>query len=273
MQAMITQLNIYPVKSCRGIALHEARLTAAGLEHDRRWMIVSTKGRFLTQRELPRLAMISVFVRDGELTMTIPGSGSLAVPAPQAGSSRTVRVWRDHCRGFDCGEDVARSLTRFLNQEVRLVQFDPSGPRFGERKFTAEIAAPVQFADGFPVLLTAEESLADLNGRLPLSLPMDRFRPNIVIRGLGPYTEDRVHELRSGPAVLRAVKPCMRCKITATDQDTADVDEREPLTTLKAYRWNSTLRGASFGQNLVVVSHADHWLRTGAAVEVTWRDN
>jgi uncharacterized protein len=271
MPAIITQLNIYPVKSCRGIALAEGLLTDEGLEYDRQWMIVASRGEFLTQRELPRLALIGTSVRDDVLMLTVPGTGSISVPPPSADSTCSVRVWRDNCRGFDCGEDIARILTRFLERDVRLVKFDPSAARYSDRKFTAEIAAPLRFSDGFPILLIAEESLEDLNARLPAPLPMNRFRPNIVIKGLGPYSEDRVHEFRMGAVTLRVVKPCMRCKITATDQATAEVDKQEPLRSLKKYRWNRILRGAAFGQNVVVAAGVNHSLRVAQPMEVSWR--
>lgn len=271
MPATITQLNIYPVKSCRGIALTEACLHDEGLEYDRQWMIVDPRGRFLTQREVPCLALIGTSVRADVLTLTVPNAGSISVPAPLANSSRDVRIWSDNCRGFDCGDDVARLLTRFLERQVRLVKFDRAEARYSDVKFTAEIAAPQRFSDGFPILLIAEESFEDLNERLLTPVPMNRFRPNIVIRGLGAYSEDRLHEMRIGAVMLRVVKPCMRCKIVTTDQATAEVDAQEPLRTLKQYRWNRILRGISFGQNVVVVAGARHSLHVGQPMEVSWR--
>lgn len=269
MPAIITQLNTYPVKSCQGVSLRESRLMTEGLEYDRLWMIVTPNGHFLTQRELPRLGLIASSVRDDDLMLTIPGVDSISVPSPLDSSSRVVDVWRDNCRGFDCGDVIASTLTRFLERDVRLVKFDPSMARFSDRQFTSEIAAQLRFSDGFPVLLIAEESLEDLNVRLPTPLPMNRFRPNVVIRGLGPYSEDLVHEFHVGAVTMRVVKPCMRCKITATDQATAEVDEQEPLRTLKTYRWNRDLRGVAFGQNLVVITGANQSLRVGQSVEVT----
>jgi uncharacterized protein YcbX len=271
MPATITQLNVYPVKSCKGVALSEALLTKEGLENDRQWLIVEPGGQFLTQRELPRLALIAADVSADELRLDIPGVGSICVPPPLESASRRVRIWRDECRGFDCGDEVAHILTRFLEREIRLVKFDSSVARFSDRHFTGEIIAPQRFSDGFPILLIAEESLEDLNGRLPSPLPMNRFRPNLVIRGLGPYAEDLVHEFHVGAVTMRVVKPCMRCQITATDQATAKVDEREPLRTLRTYRWNKTLRGVAFGQNLVVVAGSPHSLSVGQPLSVTRR--
>src|ERR1700686_798542 len=125
--------------------------------------LVASSGHFLTQRELPRLALIATCVHAAGLILTVPGIGSISVPSLLDGSSRRVRVWRDNCRGFDCGDEIARILTGFLEREVRLVRFDPAVARFSDRKFTGEIAAPQRFSDGFPVLLIAEESLEDLN--------------------------------------------------------------------------------------------------------------
>ena len=136
---------------------------------------------------------------------------------------------------------------------MRLVRFDPGAPRVCSPEWTPGAHAVTEFSDGFPILVISRASLADLNARLPQALPMERFRPNVVIDGVKAYDEDRIHELRAGPVTLRIVKPCTRCSITTTDQQRGAVDGAEPLQTLKEYRYDSKLRGVMFGQNAIIV--------------------
>jgi uncharacterized protein YcbX len=268
--ALVTALHVYPVKSCRGLSPPVAALGAAGLEDDRRWLVIAPDGRFLTQREAPRLALVETAVDGGVLTLRVPDGPRCVVERSPDAASRAVVVWRDRCAGVDCGDAPAALLSRFLGREVRLVEFDPTVGRRADPAWAGEVVAPVRYADGFPLLLASEESLADLNGRLPAPLPMERFRPNIVVRGLGAFGEDRVRELRSGAIRLRPVKACTRCSITTTNQATGEVAGDEPLRTLKGYRWDARLRGVTFGQNVVVVAGDGATLAVGQRFEVDW---
>ena len=182
-----------------------------------------------------------------------------------------VTIWHDRCAALDCGVEAAAWLTEFLERSVRLVQFDRVGQRMSNPQWTGDIQAPTQFADAFPVLAIAEASLDDLNSRLAKPLPMNRFRPNVVLGGLQPYDEDRIHELVNGAVRLRAVKLCTRCKITTTDQARGTVDGEEPLLTLKTYRWSSELRGVTFGQNMIVTAGVGEQLHVGQQLEIEWR--
>jgi uncharacterized protein YcbX len=269
-QAFVTELHVYPVKGCRGIALDAARVLATGLENDRRWMLVDPHGRFVTQRETPRLAQIGTALDGGMLTLALPDGTRLPVPELHDGEAREVVVWRSHCAALDCGAGPAAALSAFLDRPVRLVQFDARGERRVDPAWTGEPGARVQFADGFPLLLIGEESLADLNARLPAPLPMNRFRPNVVVRGLPAYGEDAVREFVTGSLRLRPVKGCTRCRVTTTDQTSGEPTGAEPLATLRAYRWDATLRGVVFGQNVVVASAGPGvpWLRVGQALAV-----
>jgi uncharacterized protein YcbX len=271
MTAVVTGLHHYPVKSCRGLAVDAARVEETGLPYDRRWLVVTPGGRFVTQREHPRLAQVLTAVHDGALTLTLPGLAPLRVTRPAAAQRLDVVVWDDRCAGFDCGDEIADALSALLGFAVRLVEFDDATPRLKRSQWLGERVASVRFPDAFPLLLIGEESLDDLNARLPSALPMDRFRPNIVVRGLGAYGEDRVRELRLGALRLQPVKPCTRCTITMTDQATAAVDAAEPLRTLKTYRWDRELRGVTFGQNVIVVGGAGSVLRVGDRLDVDWR--
>ena len=261
----VASRHIYPIKSCRGIAVDEVLLTAAGLEHDREWMVVTPEGRFVTQREVPRLALIATALDGNALTLTADGNGSLTVPLDHRGGETQVTVWHDRCRAFDQGESAARWLSNLLGRAVRLVRFDPAQRRLSDKAWTGAIEAPNRFSDGFALLAISRASLADLNARLATPLPMDRFRPNLVLEGLPPYGEDLLTDLVAGEIRLRRVKPCTRCSITTTNQATATVEGDEPLRTLKSYRWDKALRGVTFGQNMIVVSGAGMQLRAGQA--------
>lgn len=271
MGATLTDLHVYPVKSCRGIALDTARLEPTGLADDRHWMLVRPNGRFVTQRELPRLALVGTEVDASALTLTAPGMPAFAVPREAGGESRAVTVWKFDGRGIDCGDGAAAWVSQYLETPLRFVRFDPSMPRVCSPEWTGESRAITEFSDGYPILVISRASLAELNSRLPKPLPMERFRPNLVIDGVGAYDEDRMHELRAGPVTLRIVKPCTRCSITTTDQQQGAVDGVEPLKTLKEYRFDKQLRGVTFGQNVIVVSGVGETLKVGQAFEVVWK--
>ena len=271
MTASIAGLSIYPVKSCRGIALASAKLGTTGLTDDRHWMMVRPNGRFVTQRELPRMALIGTSVDDGALSLAAPGMPPLTVPRANGGAALAVTVWKFSGSGIDCGEAAARWCSDFLATPLRLVRFDASVPRECSPEWTGGTPAITEFSDGFPILVISRASLAELNSRLQIALPMERFRPNLVLDGVGAYDEDRIHELRTPAVTLRLVKPCTRCSITTTDQQRGVVDGVEPLATLKTYRNDSALRGVTFGQNAIIVKGIGENLRVGDPLDITWR--
>lgn len=270
-RATIASLHVYPVKSCRGIACTSVGLVATGLAGDRQWLVVSQTGRFLTQRELPRLALVETSLSERELQLTAPGMPRLNVATRSSGPALTVTIWGEQCAARDAGVEPAQWLSRFLGRPVRLVEFDFGRSRLSSAQWTQAIAAPVTFTDAFPILVISQASLDDLNGRLEGPLPMNRFRPNVVLEGLQAYDEDRIHELVAGDVRLRLVKPCTRCKITTTDQASGAVMGAEPLATLKKYRWSKQLQGVLFGQNAIVVGGVGAELRVGQQFAVTWR--
>jgi uncharacterized protein YcbX len=263
----ITALNVYPVKGCRGIALDSARVTPSGFEHDREWLIVRGDGRFMTQREEPRLALIGTAIGDGALRLQSDGSGSLEVPLQAEGAPVEVTCWRDRCAAFDVGDEAAQWLSDYLRQPARLVRFDPRRKRPADTGWTKGVEALNRFTDAFPWLLISQASLDDLNARLEQPLPMNRFRPNIVVDGLPAYGEDHVYEFVAGSVRLRPVKPCARCVVTTTNQLTGERDGEEPLRTLKQYRFNRAVMGVAFGQNLILGDSAQAanspWLTVG----------
>jgi uncharacterized protein YcbX len=270
-RATITSLHTYPVKSCRGIALERARIDPTGFADDRHWMLARPNGRFVTQRELPRLALIGTTLDMGSLTLSAPGMASLVVPRDADGETLAVTIWKFSGQGIDCGAQAARWCSEFLDTPLRLVKFDPGTPRECSLEWTPGARAVTEFSDGFPMLVISRASLGDLNSRLPKPLPMARFRPNIVIDGVGAYDEDRIHELRADDLALRIVKPCTRCAITTTDQETGERDGEEPLATLKTYRFDAALRGVLFGQNVIAARGIGAELRVGQSLEIVWK--
>ena len=261
----ITALNIYPVKACRGIALHSARVTNSGFEHDREWLIVSPEGRFMTQREEPRLALVETRIDAHTLRLSSEGSGSLDVSLQAEGAPVEVTCWRDRCAAFDAGDEAAAWLSDHLQKPARLVRFDARRKRRADQRWTRGVEALNRFTDAFPWLLISQASLDDLNARLTRPLPMNRFRPNIVVEGLPAYGEDHVYEFIAGPVRLRAVKPCARCVVTTTNQLTGERDGEEPLRALKQYRYDRSVSGVAFGQNLIL---SDDGAMQGARLEV-----
>jgi uncharacterized protein len=264
----LSGLYVYPVKSCRGLALDRATMTATGLEHDREWMVVTPAGRFITQREAPRLALIETRLTETSLVLHAAGMEALELPFVRDDEPASqVTVWRDHCQAFDAGPAAALWLERFLGCPARIVRFDASQPRPVDAAWSGGLAAFSKFADAFPVLIISSASLADLNARLAKPLPMERFRPNLVLDGCAAYAEDSLGTIELGGVELRIVKPCTRCVITTTDQATGERDGEEPLRTLKTYRWDKQLKGVAFGQNAVVAAGAGRVIERGMPVQ------
>ena len=265
----ITALNIYPVKGCRGVALDSARIAATGFEHDREWLIVRPDGRFMTQREEPRLALIETALvgttdaGGGTLRLRVPGGAELRLPLGLQGREVEVTCWKDSCAAFDAGEEAAEFLTGYLGAPLRLVRFDARRKRPSSPQWTSGVEALNQFSDAFAWLLVSEASLEDLNRRLERPLPMNRFRPNIVVDGLPPFGEDGVHELAAEGVRLRRAKPCTRCIVTTTDQATGTRDGQEPLRTLRQFRFDGELKGVVFGQNMILIDGIGAQLRVG----------
>ena len=272
----VAALTVYPVKGCRGIDLQEAEVAPTGLAcegaRDREWMVVDADGRFVTQREAPALALVRTALRGGRLELLVPGSDPLRPEA--AGSRRDVVVWRSAVRGIDAGDACARSLSAHLGRDVRLVRFDDALPRPCSPEYVGDSGATTLFADGYPVLVIGRASLDDLNARLAArgfpALPMNRFRPNVVLDGIEPYDEDHLGAIAVGGVTLKPVKPCIRCEVTTTDQDTSRRN-LEPLRTLATYRQDDRFGGVKFGVNAIVVSGAGATLACGMAGEAALR--
>lgn len=264
----ISELWMYPIKSCAGIAVTEAHVGPRGITHDRGWMVVRPDGMFLTQREYPRLALIVPSFDEAHVRLTAPDMAPIAIPLHGDGKHMDVIVWRDRCDGVDQGDAVAAWLSQFLQTDCRLVRMADEWVRTVDQTF-AQPQDRVGFADGFPLLLASESSLADLNDRMERVLPMNRFRPNMVITGAEPFAEDTWRQVRVGNMTLRVVKPCARCVTTTVDQASGTAQGPEPLATLATYRKQNGK--VMFAQN--VIHDHEGVLRVGDRLEVLTTDH
>jgi len=245
----VSALYCYPIKSCRGVALKQATTDARGIVGDRRMMIVDEEGTFISQREVAHLALIAPQPNaDGSLTLSAPGMPALTLWPSGQGPARPVRVWRDTCLAVDQGDAVADWFSTFLGMAVRLVHIADAFVRRVDARYARRPSDQAAFADGYPFLLISQASLDALNARLATPLPMNRFRPNIVVDGCPPFAEDGWRDFRINGITFSAVKPCARCVVTTIDQETA-IAGPEPLRTLASFR--AVDQKVMFGQNLV----------------------
>lgn len=275
----IARLFVYPVKSCAGIEVQQALLTDTGLDLDRAWMVVDAEGMFVTQRTLPRMALIRPQLKADEMVLRAPGMLALHVAIDAVEAPATVTVWRDTVPAWDMGAVAAQWFTDFLGQPCRLVRFDPEYRRLSSMEWTGGVEAPNQFSDGFPLLLASQTSMDELNLRLQAAghaaAGIERFRPNVVMAGVDAHDEDRVDLVRvdaqEGEIHLQPVKPCSRCPIPDIDPATA---ESNPSVgdTLRTYRKDQRLDGAiTFGMNAIVRQGAGQMLRVGQRVAANLR--
>jgi uncharacterized protein YcbX len=277
LQASVSRLFVYPIKSCAGVELQESLLIETGLEFDRAWMVVDEEGEFLSQRELPRMALIRPTLKYSEMVLRAPGMLALHIAFDRVEEPVRVRVWDDEVAAYDMGDIAAQWFSDFLSEggarrKLRLVRFDPEHRRLSSRKWTGEVEALNQFADGFPLLVISEASLAEFNARMQAAghdaVGMERFRPNLVLAGIEAHDEDRVDEVRidtgdGGLVLLRPVKPCARCTIPDVDPATAETGTAVNET-LRAYRADPRLDGAlTFGMNVIVLEGVEQALRVG----------
>ncbi len=284
-KCVISQLIVYPIKSCAGVPVQEAILTETGLEFDRAWMVVDERGDFLTQRELPRMALIQPQLKYHEMILRAPGMLGLHVKLDEVEAPVRVRVWDDDVAAYDMGSVAAQWFTDFLGQKARLVRFDPEQKRLSSLKWTGGVEALNQFSDGFAALVVGEASLNQLNDKLTAkgssAISMLRFRPNVVLGdaagqgGLSPHDEDRLDALHidtaEGTATLKPVKPCPRCPIPNIDPATG-IGTPEVGDMLQSYRQDARVNGAvSFGMNVIVVSGVDQLLKVGQPVKASYR--
>jgi uncharacterized protein YcbX len=278
LRCTLAELHLHPIKSCGGIAMPDSLLIETGLEFDRAWMVTDAQGEMLTQRTLPRMALIQPVLRSSDLVLRAPGMLALHILLDTVEQPTRAKVWGDIVKAYDMGDLAAQWFSDFLGVPARLVRFDPAEQRLSDPLWAGDIAAENAFADGFPLLVVSTASLSELNRRLTAQghapVTMQRFRPNLVLDGLQAHDEDHLHELTvhtgQGPVVLRLVKPCGRCSIPDVDPLTARTGHAVG-DTLANYRADARLDGAlTFGMNAVIVSGIDCTLKPGQAVSLAW---
>lgn len=237
----ISELYIYPIKSCGGMSVSSTRTGKYGLQYDRQWMIIDEDNKFITQRNMAALALLNPTIDDTHLTITTPDGMCETIDITQPyGNIINTNVWEDAVTATDCGKTIAEFLSDYCKQNVRLVTIGNTYKRTinsGNISFSAEVG----FADSYPILLISQVTLDDLNQRLDIPIPMNRFRPNIVICGGIPYQEDSWKKISTDTTILYFGKRCSRCVITTIDQKTGLSTGKEPLQTLASY--NRDYRG------------------------------
>jgi len=279
--AQITDLFIYPVKSLKGIALNESMTALRGLQYDREWMITTSDYEFITQREIPLMSTIEVSIDSDALTLSSKNNTKFQVPL--LSSNTTIiksSVWGDICDAYDEEDDVSLWLTSLLgqykNKSLRLVRYSSKGIRPVPAKYLNGVEAQSAFSDQFPYLITSWESLEKLNKGLVKNgsqvAEMDRFRPNIVVKGIDNLEKKTSQNLlchKSGYDFgLR--KPCKRCKIITINQDDGKIDNpKEPLATLTSLRFSDKIKGAFFGQNAILLSNKNYILKVGDELSIS----
>lgn len=291
----ISEINIYPIKSLKGISLDSAVVEQRGLRHDRRWMLTDENNMFFTQREFPRMALIEVGVDDEALYVTADGFGTLEIAhSPETGDRRDVTIWQSVCPGEVYNGVVNEWFSDVLGTDCQLVHMPDDSRRSVSERFDRGNDI-VSFADGYPLLVISEASLADLNRRIAATiselpprhrngdappkqggglfapLPMNRFRPNIVVSGSAAYAEDNWDEIKVGDAVFRSTKPCARCVMTTVEQSRGEFDGKEPLKTLATYRMAQDVmpeRYESLGLNATAVLFGQNLIAETPGAEI-----
>ncbi|MDN3547916.1 MOSC domain-containing protein [Mucilaginibacter aquaedulcis] len=244
----VSSLYIYPIKSLGGIALNNAVVTDRGLKHDRRWMLVDEQNNFLTQREHPQMALFKVQVEIDGLLVSHPTNGSVIVPFKHNNQiKQEIAIWEDTCTGVFVSSELDTWFSKAMSLKCRLIHMPEETHREVDQRY-AQPGMITSFSDAYPFLLIGQGSLNDLNSRLPESLPMDRFRPNIVFTGGHPFEEDLMNHIKIAGIDFYGAKLCARCVLTTINQQTA-VKAKEPLKTLASYRLKD--KKIMFGQNLV----------------------
>ena len=280
-QGTLAELWIYPIKSCAGLRVPQARLLSTGLQWDRHWMLVDPQGRFVTQRTLPQMAHLHITLTEHEMQVRAahqPALAPLAIAFAKSDHVRvSVQVWKSTVSALDEGDAAADWFSQAMGQPLRLVRFDDTERRVCSPEWPGDKPAHTQFADGFPLLVTTDASMPVLNARLQAAgeaaVDMRRFRANLVLSGFGPHEEDEMTriavgaaEAGLGEALLQPVKPCTRCPMPDVDPDTAQTG-RSVRQALRDYRADPHLNGAlTFGQNAIVLRGEGRMLREGMAV-------
>jgi uncharacterized protein YcbX len=278
---VLSAITLYPIKSCAGLSLQEATLTSLGVMsaqiYDREWMVVDHNGMCLTQREHPRMALIKPTLKGATLELRAPGMLRLEVPLglpdPATAPTLTTHLWEDTVLAYDCDALTAEWFSQAIGVPCRLARFHANAARPVSTKWTGGVQATTMFSDGYPILVAGEASLQDLNQKLLAAgrqaLPMNRFRPNLVIDGIEAFEEDYAESYQIGDVLLKPVKPCPRCPMPSIDQDTGQFGP-DPMDIMQSYRAKPEVDGAlCFGMNAILLAGEDQRVRVGQEIEVT----
>lgn len=266
----LTEINIYPIKSLKGISVTQSKIESRGLEFDRRWMLIDKNNQFLTQRELPEMATLEIEINEKGLFVKAKGS-IMAVPfQPPNNEIANVKIWSSKCRAEIYEDKINEWFSDILKFDCKLALMPEETKRLVNPFYAVnKFKDTVSFADGYPFLLIGENSLNDLNSRLEKPIPMNRFRPNFVFNDSEPFAEDNWKKIKIGNAIFHLVKPCARCVMITIDQGSGTSDGNEPLKTLAGYRLKK--RGDQqkilFGQNLIA-ENVGKILKVGDRIEV-----
>jgi len=265
----LSEINIYPIKSLAGISLRNSTVKERGLQFDRRWMLINEKNEFLTQREFPLMATVNVAIKAEGLVVSHKGSEKQIAFQPQAEETVSVKIWSSKCRAKVYENETNEWFGNILQTDCRLVLMPSETHRKVNYFYAVHKHDHVSFADGYPFLLIGENSLNDLNSKLENPVPMNRFRPNFVVKDSEAFAEDTWKKIKIGNTLFHVVKPCGRCVITTIEQRTGVSDGKEPLKTLATYRIpkKSVKKKILFGQNLIA-ENAGEVLKIGDKVEV-----
>lgn len=260
----LASLHYYPIKACRGHATDAAFVERRGLAHDRRFLVVNPEGIAVTQRDVSALALVTPNLTDTGLSLSAPKMAGLSIPIAASGTMKRVRVWSSNVKAIDQGEPVAEWFSTYLGRPVRLVYMPETSIRRVDTRYAVLRGDHVSFADGYPILIASQESLDDLNARLETPLPMNRFRPNLIVKDCAPFEEDTWKRIRIGEVELALVKRCSRCEVTTIDQATI-VRGKEPLKTLATFRRIHSNK-VMFGMNAIPLKEGR--LEVGDTIEV-----
>jgi uncharacterized protein YcbX len=262
----IKDLYVYPVKSCKGVRVDEIRLSPTGFLGDRNWMVIDEQGVFVSQREQPRLALVEPKLMDDTLTLHASGMPELVMSREANDGERTeVELFGEKISALAAGGEASSWFSQYLGGDYRVVTCDPEFLRKGGVQYPSRDEAPTSFVDNYGILVISEASREDLNRRLVSGVPMNRFRPNIVVEGVDPYGEDYFASASTTDVTLRFIDICYRCNLTTIDQEKAEFGQ-EPLQTMGRYR-NSKV-GVRFGNYAAVAGGIGKTLRAGSPLEI-----
>jgi uncharacterized protein len=265
----IAELFVYPVKSCAGVRMDEVAIVPTGFELDRNWMVIDDSGTFVTQREHPKLALVKPQFANGGMILGAPGMEPLHVSANGSGAPLSISLFGETHPALATNTAADIWFSKYLGGTFRLAKCDPATLRKGGVQYPERDVAPTSFVDNYGILVISEASHAALNQKLSEAVPMNRFRPNIVVSGVDEHNEDYFTSARCGDVALRFVNPCYRCSMTSIDQ-TIGAPGLEVLPVLSTYRYDDAVKGVKFGNYAAVSGGVGSRLRVDSDLDVDW---